>query len=195
MKCTILYHHNWTMWCHRPALHIWCTWWAPCRRQQSLGFGQDLRKFCVWFKDCWWKMCVGDSQASATSNIICFSSDSSMILYNDDVDDDDNVDDVDDVHLHPVQFHRLHRQSSRRIPQTQSPPADLFVIQCFHFLTFLSRCIWSHIYIIMQPHFHFIFSHHNFHPCACIIKVNWDRLRVRLQLRSDVEVHLMWENV
>ena len=30
---------------------------------------------------------MGDSQASATSNIICFSSDSSMILYNDDVDD------------------------------------------------------------------------------------------------------------
>ena len=66
-----------------------------------------------------------------------------MILYNDDVDDvDDDVDDVDDdvddVDLHPVQFHRLHRQSSRRIPQTQSPPADSFVIQCFHFLTFLS---------------------------------------------------------
>ena len=94
-------------------------------------------------------MCVWDSQASATSNIICFSSDSSMILYNDDVDDVyhvDDVDDVDDVDLHPVQFHRLHRQSSRRIPQTQSPPADLFVIQCFHFLTFF-LVVFDHIFI------------------------------------------------
>ena len=90
---------------------------------------------------------MGDSQASATSNIICFSSDSSMILYNDDVDDVDDVDDdVDDVHLHPVQFHRLHRQSSRRIPQTQSPPADLYVIQCFHFLTFFF-VVFDHIFI------------------------------------------------
>ena len=56
-------------------------------------------------------------------------------------------DDDDDDHLHPVQFHQFHRQSSQRTPLTQSPPAHFY-----HF-----RFVFIHFYCFF---FYFIFYSH-----------------------------------
>ena len=56
-------------------------------------------------------------------------------------DDYGDGDDDGDDHLHPVQFHQLHRQSSQRTPQTQSQPVQIFITFSFVFQLILSFAI------------------------------------------------------
>ena len=102
-------------------------------------------------------MCACGSHACAAAHTPFFSF-SPPRFFSDCFGDDgesDGDDDDDDDHLHPVQFHQFHRQSSQRTPLTQSPPAHFYH---FRFVSIHFYCFFSIAYSI----------HISIHFCCCI---------------------------